>query len=693
MKIALIGNPNVGKTTIYNILTQSKEKTGNYPGITVELKSKTILENHKRYTIVDFPGIYSLFPESSDEKLSYESLTDSCSQFYPDIVFFILDWNNLRRGLFLYQQVRNLNIPIIILINKIKKTKLSSQENQKKISHHFMNFYGHNVYFFYNKKKYDSKKLFNYMNSIKPLKKCIFQFPKNYNYLKQYVIQNENPYLLWLQLAHVNQNLKNKKNQLIISTHKIIPKRLQISETVNLNKKNNEFLKELQPFIKTSTEKMTELIDKIVLKPILGYFIFFLLLFVIFQFLFKFSQYPIRFIENTVNIFSIILKNNLPKSPLTSLLIDGVISGIGGILVFIPQISFLFFCILFLEQIGYLSRVVFLMDPIMKPFGLNGKSTIPLVSGIACAVPAIIAARNIENSIERTLTILVTPLVTCSARLPVYSVLIALIIPKISYFGFNLQGLVLMGMYFLGILTALLSAIVLKKITLKKNSSSYLVIEMPNYRFPSLKNIFIDIIQKCKEFIFGAGKITFAVSIILWGLSSFSPKSNLKKWSPPKIEYSFLGIAGKFIEPIISPLGFDWKIGIGIITSIAAREVFIGTLNIVYSLDNFNESKIKSTPLNVIKLINNELFNFKEDSDDLLIVKMKNDIFSKTKKPVYNLASGFSLMIFYSFSMQCISTISVVKKELNSWKLAFLQFIGMTFFAYFCSWLVYIILS
>lgn len=692
MKIALIGNPNVGKTTIYNTLTQSKEKIGNYPGITVEPKSKTISEKGKEYTLIDFPGIYSLFPESSDENLSYESLINSTSRFYPDVVFFILDWNYVKRGLFLYQQIRNLNFPIIVLINKIKKTKLIFQENQTKVSQYFVEFYDQKIHFFEDKKNHDLKKIFNDLKYIKPPKKNTFEFPKNYTYLKQYVTKKENQYLFWLKFTQINQNPKDNKSQSIINTHKIIPKRLQISETLERNKNNVEFLEKLKPLIENSTTSriITEKIDKLVLHPTLGYFIFFSLLFLIFQFLLTFTQYPIRLIENAINIFSVILKNNLPRGPLTSLIIDGIISGTGGVLAFIPQISFLFFCILFLEQIGYLSRVVFLMDRIMKPFGLNGKSAIPLISGAACAVPAILSARNIENPLERMLTVLITPFINCSARLPIYSVLITLVIPKVSYFGINLQSLVLMGMYLLGIISALLSALILKKFKLKK-ISSYLIIEMPNYHFPNLNYIYVEVIRKCKEFIFGAGKIILAVSIILWGLSSFSPNSNLNNWNPPAIEDSFLGIAGKSIEPIIRPIGFDWKIGISMIASITAREVFIGTLNVIYSLDDSDHKFM--TKEKILELIKNELFNFKESSDDSLVVKMRNDTFSKTQKPVYNLASGFSLMIFYAFSMQCASTITVVKQELNSWKLALLQFISMTLLAYISSWLVYLILS
>jgi ferrous iron transport protein B len=395
-------------------------------------------------------------------------------------------------------------------------------------------------------------------------------------------------------------------------------------------------------------------------------------------------------IDGTFAEISDFAKNNLPKGVLTDLLTEGIISGIGGVLIFIPQIAILFLFIAILEETGYMSRVVFLMDKIMRRFGMNGKSIVPLISGTACAIPAIMATRTIPSWKERLITILVTPFTTCSARLPVYAILISLIIPDTKIFGFlNLQGFVLLLLYALGFATAILAAYILHK-TLKIKSKSFFVVEMPNYKLPSIKNIFYEVLEKTKSFVLEAGKIILALSIILWFLASNGPSSfeNVEKntvqnplnqhlsekelqqkIASAKLENSYIGILGKTIEPSIRPLGYDWKIGIALITSFAAREVFVGTLATIYSVEADDEKTA----------------TIKE--------KMATEVNPITGEKRFNFPVGMSLLVFYAFAMQCMATLAIVKRETKSWRWPLIQLFGMGFLAYISSFITYQILS
>ena len=381
----------------------------------------------------------------------------------------------------------------------------------------------------------------------------------------------------------------------------------------------------------------------------------------------------------------------LPAGPIVSLLTEGLITGLGGVLIFIPQIAILFAFISILEESGYMSRVMFIMDKLMRKFGLNGKSVVPLVSSVACAVPAIMATRSIDNWKERMITIFVTPLISCSARIPVFTVLIALIIPEQYVFGiFNLQGLALMGLYMIGFVSAIVTAKIMQ-ILLKSKERSYFVMELPGYKVPRWKNVGLTIIEKVKAFIFEAGKIIVAISIVLWVLASYGPgesiieaeklaqnKATINKLDQKqtdnlvaafKLEASYAGQFGKFIEPAIAPIGFDWKIGIALITSFAAREVFISTMSTIYSIgaDMENESTI--------------------------VERMKAEVNPKTGTKMYTPALAMSLLIFYVFAMQCMSTIAVVYRETKSWIWPAAQLVYMTALAYFSSWVVYVLMT
>jgi ferrous iron transport protein B len=467
-------------------------------------------------------------------------------------------------------------------------------------------------------------------------------------------------------------------------------KKYQHKETIYRYQEINKILKKTYIIDKSKATDVRAKLDKVFTHKIFGYAIFFLILLVIFQSVFDLATVPMDFIDGIFAELSDFVRGKLAPGVFTDLLAEGIIPGIGGVIIFIPQIAILFLFIAILEETGYMSRVVFLMDRIMRRFGMNGKSIIPLISGTACAIPAIMATRTISSWKERLITILVTPFTTCSARLPVYAILIALIIPNKKIFGFlNLQGLVLLSLYGLGFATAIIAAYILHK-TLKIKSKSFFVIEMPNYKIPSLKNVIFDVIEKTKAFVFGAGKIILALSIILWFLASNGPEAyknaqkntiensankNLneddlnQKIAAVKLENSYIGIMGKAIEPAIRPLGYDWKIGIALITSFAAREVFIGTLATIYSVGSDDE----------------DTATIKE--------KMRSEVNLETGGSRFNFPVGMSLMVFYAFAMQCMATFAIVKRETNSWKWPLIQLFGMALLAYVSSFIVYQILS
>ncbi|MAY52890.1 MAG: ferrous iron transport protein B, partial [Flavobacteriaceae bacterium] len=454
-------------------------------------------------------------------------------------------------------------------------------------------------------------------------------------------------------------------------------KRLQQKETIARYQFINGVLKETLTIDTANAKDFRSRLDRILTHKVWGYLIFFGILLLIFQAIFDWSSYPMDFIDASFAQLSEWTKNTLPAGDFTNLLAEGIISGLGGIIIFIPQIAFLFLFIAILEETGYMSRVVFLMDRIMRRFGLSGKSVVPLVSGTACAIPAIMATRNIESWKERLITILVTPFTTCSARLPVYLIIIALVIPEQRVLGiFSLQGLTLMFLYLLGFGAAIFSAWLLNKV-LKIRSKTFFVVEMPNYKVPLFKNVAITVIEKTKSFVLGAGKIILAISIILWVLASYGPgdfnnaseivtqqtqgttiseEEMETKIASFKLEHSYIGILGKGIEPAVQPLGYDWKIGIAIVSSFAAREVFVGTLATIYSVGSEEEETIKN--------------------------RMAAEVNPVLGTPRFNFASGISLLLFYAFAMQCMSTLAVVRRETNSWKWPMWQLFAMSAIAY-----------
>ena len=695
INVALIGNPNTGKSSVFNILTGLNQKVGNYPGITVEKKQGTCqLERNLKAHIIDLPGTYSLNASSLDENVVIELLLNKKDKDYPDVAVVIADIENLKRNLLLFTQIKDLGIPTILAINmadrmKRKAISLNIKELEEKL--------GTKIVLLSSRKKTGIetlKSLISNYNSLS-LTPCInsSKIAPEYFERLQKTFPNQDLYKLWLVVTQdVNFGKLNRKKINGIKpfqTESITNlKRLQQKETIARYQFINDTLKETLSIDSKNAKDLRSRFDKILTHKFWGYVIFFSILLLIFQAIFDWSTYPMDFIDNSFTLLSEWLKINLPPGVFSNLITEGIIPGLGGIVIFIPQIAFLFLFISILEESGYMSRVVFLMDRIMRRFGLSGKSVVPLVSGTACAIPAIMATRNIENWKERLITILVTPFITCAARLPVYLIIISLVIPEGRVLGIiSLQGLTLLILYGLGFAAAIIAAYTLDKY-LHVKSKSFFVIEMPNYKLPLLKNVGITVLEKTKSFVFGAGKIILAISIILWVMGSYGPgdfnqaeeivlqqteQQNLSqeelaiKLSSFKLENSYIGIVGKFIEPAVRPLGYDWKIGIALISSFAAREVFIGTLATMYSVGNDEVETIKE--------------------------RMAAEINPSNGAPLFNLASGISLLLFYAFAMQCMSTLAIVKRETNSWKWPLWQLLSMTALAYIVALAAYQILK
>ena len=693
LNVALIGNPNTGKTSVFNALTGLNQKVGNYPGITVEKKQGSCrLNRTTKAHIIDLPGTYSLNASSMDESVVIELLLNKNDKDYPDVAVVVSDIENLKRNLLLFTQIKDLEIPTLLVINMSDRMKrkgisldIAQLEKQLKTK----------IALISTRENTGIDTLKSYLLDYRSLSKepitDIRAIDKEYFENLEKVFPDQSLYKLWLVITQDVNFAKLERQKVEDATaYRTQPeshlKRLQQKETIKRYQVINKALKETYTVDINKATDFRSRLDRVLIHRFWGYIIFFMILLTIFQVIFDWSSIPMDFIDESFSQLSEAAKKNLPPGLFTDLLAEGIIAGLGGIVIFIPQIAFLFLFIAVLEETGYMSRVVFLMDRGLRKYGLSGKSVIPLISGTACAIPAVMATRNIENWKERLITILVTPFTTCSARLPVYLILISLVIPEGTFLGMGYQGLTLMGLYLLGFVMALLSAAILNKV-LKIKSKTYFVIEMPNYKLPLLKNVGLTVFEKTKSFVVEAGKIILAISILLWLMASFGPgkafnnaveivkENSIEKnftteelnaaIAAHKLEHSFIGILGKSIEPAIAPLGFDWKIGIALISSFAAREVFVGTLATIYSVGNDSEETIKQR------------------------------MAAETKangKPLFDLPTGVSLMLFYAFALQCMSTLAIVKKETNGWKWPMIQLFSMTFIAYFSALAVYQIL-
>ena len=690
INVALIGNPNTGKTSVFNALTGLNQKVGNYPGITVEKKQGSCrLDRTTKARILDLPGTYSLNASSMDESVVVELLLNKNDLDFPDVAIVVTDVENLKRNLLLFTQIKDLEIPTILVIN------MSDQMQRKGI-------------------KIDLEKLGEKLNTrvvlvstrlnsgVDQLKQILVDYRTlstrpilDPNSIDQAYFEslgkafpNQSLYKLWLVITQ-DVNFTKLERQKVADTAQLKTqpksylKKLQQRETIKRYQTINQILKETYQVNREEATDLRSKLDNLLIHKFWGYVIFFLILLTIFQAIFDWSSIPMDFIDSSFAHLSEWTKAQMPAGVLTDLIVEGVISGLGGIVIFIPQIAFLFFFISILEETGYMSRVVFLMDRGLRKFGLSGKSVVPLISGTACAIPAVMATRNIENWKERLITILVVPFTTCSARLPVYMILISLVIPDERLMGVNYQGLTLMGLYLIGFLMAIVSASILNGF-LKSPNKSYFVVEMPNYKLPLLKNVVLTVWEKTRSFVVEAGKIILAISILLWFMASFGPGKNFthaaeivsqeyalepleaseleNKIASFRLENSYIGILGKMVEPLIRPLGYDWKIGIALISSFAAREVFVGTLATIYSVESDTEETIKKR----------------------MAGEIRND-----GTALFNLPTGISLMLFYAFAMQCMSTLAIVKKETNSWKWPTIQLFSMSIIAYIVALIAY----
>ncbi|MEO6683029.1 MAG: ferrous iron transport protein B [Ginsengibacter sp.] len=698
LHIALVGNPNSGKSSLFNSLTGLNQKVGNFPGVTVDKKTGISKISEKLTAkVIDLPGTYSLYPKRNDEWVSYKVLIDQDPHISTDVIVLVADASNLKRNLLFCSQIIDLKRPVVIAltmmdiahkngvkidieglerelgvlvvpvnprkdrgIGQLKKAIEQTVENTRAVS----------------------ERDFIDMQSLAPeaIKKVQQIFPGISNYRAVHYLINHEDFDFEESVQTKIENIEKETdfNATRVQTEEVLKRYSKIKSIMK------QTVVEADPLQKAL---FTQKLDDILLHRTWGYVILLTVLFLLFQCIFVIAEFPMNGIEWSFAELGSFLGKTLPSGWLTDLFINGIVAGLSGIVVFVPQIMILFGLVTLLEDTGYMARISFLTDRIMRKAGLNGKSVMPMISGLACAVPAIMSARSIENKKERLLTIMVTPLMSCSARLPVYTILIALVVPNTFYFGFiSLQGLVMMFMYFLGTFMALISAFVMKWF-IKSTEKSFFILELPVYRGPRWKNVMVTMVEKAKIFVIDAGKIIMVVSLLLWVMSSYGPSQKMaavtekyetliiqnpdqeddlaKHQSTEYLENSYAGIVGKWIEPAIRPLGFDWKIGIALITSFAAREVFVGTMATLYSVG--------------------------EDVDEnssTLREKMNSATWPNGAK-IYTLAAGLSLLIFYVLAMQCMSTFAIVKRETQSWKWPGVMLAYMTALAYVMSFITY----
>ncbi|HRD58405.1 MAG TPA: ferrous iron transport protein B [Ferruginibacter sp.] len=701
LNIALVGNPNSGKSSLFNVLTGLKQKVGNFPGVTVDKRTgSSSISNKLKANIIDLPGTYSLYPKRADEWVAYKVLLQQDATIKPDLVVLVTDASNLKRNLLFCSQIIDLKVPVVMALTmmdiaKSKGIKIDiaglerelgvpivaiNPRKEKGIAElkKIIEFTSENFQQNHSRDFIDLQALApEAINQVKAI------LPEAGNYTAIHYLINHEHFFLTQEL--------NKKIEQTEVAYKFNHTRIQAEEILQ------RFARIKQAMQQTVVEDgplkrslFTEKLDNVLLHRFWGYLILLLVLFVFFQSIFWIASYPMDAIDWSFAKLTGWMGQVLPQGWLSDLMVNGVLAGIGGIVIFVPQIMIMFGLITLLEDSGYMARISFLTDRMMRKAGLNGKSIMPMISGFACAVPAIMSARNIENKKERLLTILVTPLMSCSARLPVYTILIALVIPSKNIFGFlSLHGLVMMALYVLGIVLALMMAWVTKWF-IKSKEKSFFILELPVYRSPRWKNALTTMVEKARIFVVEAGKVIIVISLILWAMSSYGPSNKMQEASlkydrlieqqPQQaealeaekqaalLEHSYAGIVGKAIEPAIEPLGYDWKIGIALITSFAAREVFVGTMATLYSAGNTEENEAT--------------------------LKQKMAAARRADgTPVYTLAAGLSLLVFYVIALQCMSTLAIVKRETRSWKWPVIQFTSMTVLAYLLSWITYIIFN
>ena len=697
--IALVGNPNSGKSSLFNSLTGLNQKVGNFPGVTVDKKTGSItLDDRTNAELIDLPGTYSLYPRRADEWVAYKVLMGADTDVKADVVLLVADASNLKRNLLFCSQIIDLKIPVVMALTmndiatkKGIKIDISGLEADLGIPVVAVNPRK-------NKGLSELKKVLaqvarlgnnttsrDFIENKKLAPQAIPAIQELDNQLSDYAAVH---FLINHEHFPLSNTIQHKIEQ-IEKEHQFNPTKTQAEEIMQRYTRIRQLMQQnvLEPG-PLEKKLFTDKLDNLLLHRVWGYVILLSVLFLLFQSIFWLAVFPMDAIEWGFAEVSGWLSAHLPGAWWSDLIINGLVAGLSGILVFVPQIMILFGLITILEDTGYMARISFLSDRLMRKVGLNGKSVMPMVSGFACAVPAIMSARNIENRKERLLTILVTPLMSCSARLPVFTILISLVIDDTYYFGFlSLQGLVMMALYLLGTVMALIVSYVMKWF-IKISEKSFFILELPIYRAPRWKNVGITMVEKARIFVMDAGKVIMIISLLLWFMSSYGPGDRIEQTeakyatliqqtpektdsltrlaSTEKLQNSYAGILGQWIEPAIKPLGYDWKIGIALITSFAAREVFVGTMATLYSVEESDDSSLRE--------------------------KLQSAKHADGTK-VYTLAAALSLMVFYVLAMQCMSTLAVVKRETKTWKWPIFQLVYMTVLAYAMSWITYIVFS
>ncbi len=699
--IALVGNPNSGKSSLFNSLTGLNQKVGNFPGVTVDKKTGgVLLDENTAAELIDLPGSYSLYPRRSDEWVSYKVLMNQDQELQPTVTVVVVDASSLRRNLLFASQVIDLKIPVVLALTMMdiarqKEIRVDVKSLERELGVPVVPVNPRK-----NKGIEELKKAmlqtakqqyrppaFDFIRAKELAPAAIAEiktlFPKLSDYAAIHHLINHESFDFNLTTQQQIENIEKRNNfqHTGVQANEIMQRYQRIKQIMQVT---------VAEKTKKEKELFAEKLDKVLLHKIWGYLILLGVLFFLFQSVFWIAEYPMGIIERAFVSIGSFFNSILPAGWFGDLFINGVLPGLSGILVFVPQIMILFGLITILEETGYMARISFLTDKLMRKVGLNGKSVMPMISGFACAVPAIMSVRNIENQKERLLTILITPLMSCSARLPVYTILIALVIPKTYLIGFlSIQGLVMMGLYLFGVLIALAVAWIAKR-WIKLKEKSFFILELPYYRPPRWKNVLYTMIEKAKVFVFDAGKVIMVISLLLWVLSSYGPKDQMKtiadKYdaliakSPANavllekekqsalLQNSYAGVMGRQIEPVIQPLGYDWKIGIALITSFAAREVFVGTMATLYSVEG-------------------------GEADQQTLRQKMATVTKPDGSKVYTLATGVSLMLFYLLAMQCMSTLAVVKRETNSWKWPLIQLFYMTSLAYLVSMMAYWLLK
>ncbi len=692
--IALAGNPNSGKTTLFNQLTGSNQKVGNFPGVTVERVFGEInLARSGKVKVIDLPGCYSLFPNSQDERVATEILLNEQHEDFPDVVVYVADATNLDSQLLALSQILDLQFPTVLALSLIDELEASGKEiDIPALEKHF----GIPVVPFSSRKRQNIDELRRVI--AETLQKGTHKVTPpdlHRDALKMLsevgqIEATPNLYRRWLWVHHwswlpFETGLSKEKWEELYAKHEFEPLKEQVDETFKK-------LAELENLASTVVQKSdshrtaTEKWDAVLTHWLWGPLIFAVLMLFVFQAIFAWATYPMDLIEAGFGFLSEAVSSALPAGWFTGLITEGLIAGLSGVLIFIPQIAILFFLISILEEVGYMSRAVYLFDRLLQRFGMNGRSVVALISGGACAIPAIMSTRTIVNWKERLITILVTPFISCSARIPVYTVLIAFVVPYERVLGvFNSQGLAFAGLYILGIAAALISGWVFKKI-LKSRMQSFFVLEMPAYRVPDWRNVWRNVKSKVGSFVMEAGKIIMIISVILWFLASYGPPQRMDEAltqgqqeaieqnlgeqetedliASKQLEASFAGILGKQMEPLIEPLGYDWKIGIALLSAFAAREVFVGSMATIYSVGSVDDD-----------------YRIREH-----LAKQRDP---ETGELIFDYRTALSLLLFFVFAMQCMSTLAVVQKETKSWKWPIIQFTFMTVTAYVAALLAY----